>query len=1130
MRKNLVKVTVLISMILASSMTHANENMLPNEVRNVQTTQQESIKVTGVVTSGTDGEPLIGVSITIKGAKIGTTTNFDGEYTINATSPDDVLVFSYVGFEKKDIKVGNKTTHNVVLQEDLQMFDEVVVVGYGVQSKLNMTGAVSTVGAGKLENRATPNLSTSLNGLATGVNISQSSGNPGSEGISFTIRGKGSFNDSAPMVLVDGVSASMNDINPDDVESITFLKDGASAAIYGSRAANGVILITTKKGMGDTTPRVTYNNIFASQKPVTDWKLMSNMPDWMSWHNQAQINSNPATTSLWYNQNTIDAWAKANENPNAISEYGIPNWLAFPNTDWATFIFKPSFFQRHNISVTGGGKTSNYLMSLGYQNNPGTLENTKQERFNIRVNAETLIADRVRVGTQTYATKTRKDPGSTSMTYLLQVIPGIYPKYDGKYGFGEDPSMDGRNNILTNVASTGGLNESTTINTTWFINANLGKGFGAEAKVNYRDIFANNKQFSRNIPMYRFRESLEVPIDKGTLLDNADLYRSSSQTYSYLLDFIGTYNNTFGDHNINSIFGYEQAYWQSSGFNATRRGMIDWELTDITSGTEMRSVGGSAEVNYAMISYFGRINYAYKSRYLFEANFRGDASSRFAPHHRWGWFPSFSAAWRMSDEAFFEPVKNVLNDFKIRASWGKLGNVASSYYSWQALYMKTNGVLGNAVSPGLAVSQSSNDKLSWESVATTDFGFDAYLIERRLNVEFDVYQRKTSNILDTPPIPLTMGNLAATWVNSGTMVNKGTEVALNWTDNIEKFSYRVNFNATYNTNKVTKFRGALEYGPIEGEFGPFGDQTYGYSNLSKVSTGGSTLRVEGHMIDEFFLNKPYSGTETYYFADGKVDPNGGPRKGMIRTKADLLWVKAMLDAGYKFNGATVDMPTNNNGNIQGGRSGFLWYGDMIAADVNGDGNYGTTNDRVFTGKSGTPKWTFGSSISAEWKGVDFSMIWQGRLGSYSYINGRGINGNISNDIDAIPYSARWKYYQYDAVASIMDFNNYDPATDPNAFINGVWPRLLAANSVTPSTTYWLYNTSYLKLRSMQVGYTLPKNLVKKAMLERVRVFMSGENLLTIKAKDFPAVDPELGGSVIVYPISRMFSGGINITF
>jgi len=1105
----------------------------------IGTTQaQTMLTATGTVTDKSNGEPLIGASVLEKGTTNGVITDTDGNYSFKVKL-GSTIVISSIGYKSMEITAKSGAKATVQLEEDSELLDEVVVVGYGVQKKVNLTGSVAAIGSEKIANRPVMNLGQTLAGVAPGIRVTQGSGNPGSEGMSIRVRGTGSFNNSDPLVLVDGVQADMVPLNTDDVESITILKDASAAAIYGSRAANGVILVTTKKGIRDEAPKVTFTAMYAQEKPVTDLKFMSSTADFMELHNIAKMNANPTTTTPDYSESTIAEWRKADKNPNGtytnpVTKQQIPNWLAYPNTDWAQILFQPSYYQKYGVSVSGGSKTSNYLLSLGYQNNPGTLDNTGMQRFNIRANVETKIANIITFGTQTYATKEFKDPGSTDMTYLLQAWPGQTPIYNGLYGASEDPNTTNKDNILEMVARTGGRNDYQRINTTWYTNIDLPlKGLVAEAKFNYSQYNREDEHYSQNTPRYSFRESFDTPKEGIGVLDQATSYRYSYGSNSYTADLLLRYNNTFGKHDVSGFLGYEQYRSENSGFSAEKKGLIDWSVTDITSAAEMLSIDGSAKSEYAMISYFGRANYAYDGKYLLEANFRSDASSKFAPGHRGNLFPSFSIGWRVSEEPFFQPLKNAIDYLKLRASYGSLGNTVGGNYDWQALYKKVNNVFNEQVQNGLIQSSIQNYALSWEKLTTYNVGFEAAFLNQRLTTEIDLYSRKTSDILANSIIYKTMGTISAPMSNTATMTNQGIELSLGWNDKIGDFRYGISANLTYNTNKVTSFKGALNYELDESTKDIWGNGTWRYTNLADVSTGSNTRRVEEHMIDEYFLRRPYQGSGTYFNRDGTVNPKGGPKDGMIRTKADLDWVSAMLQAGYTF---------NNNLKVIGSGGSNLWYGDLIMADLNGDGKYGNDDDREFTGKSSVPKYTLGINLTAEWRGFDLSMLWSGRFGSYHYINSKGANGSIITNVgDGLPGDAWSKYYFYDAAAAhagityaadgtTLTGTTYDPAQDANASIYAKYPRLLTSGDHTPSSTFYLYNTSYLKLKSLQIGYTLPKKWIAPAKISNVRVFVSGENLLTFKSGDFPGVDPELGSSLIVYPIAKLFSGGISVTF
>ena len=1118
-----------LSLLTLAGALHANSATNVSEdtgVSAITSPQQAKLTVKGVVLDELGS--IAGANVTEMGTTNGAVTDMNGEFSLNV-APDAILSVSFIGYQRLEVPVQGRTSIEILLMEDLQALSEVVVVGYGVQKRVNLTGAVNSVGAEKIASRPAMNLSSSLAGLAPGVRVTQGRGNPGDENVSINIRGLASINASSPMILVDGVVADMTVVNPDDVESISILKDAASAAIYGSRAANGVVLVTTKRGR-QGKPTVNVSAMFAQEKAVTSMKFLSSTADFMEAHNRAVNNNTPGGTLL-YDQSTIDEWRAADANPNGmyvnpVNGNTIPNWLAYPNTDWAQEMFRPAFYHRYNLTVSGGGESSSYLLSGSYQDNPGALENTGMQRFNMRANVETKVANFLTIGTQTWATKEYKEPGSTSMNYLTQAFPGINPKYNGLYGTSEDPNMAIANNILHSVASTGGQREYTRINTTWFANADLGKGLSFETKFNYSEYQRQDATYMQDIPRYRFSEGTDKPAVGSILLDQATTSRYSYFTASHTANMILRYVATFGDHDISAFAAYEQHYEKKSGFRLTGKGILDWNVTDLNSASEMLDWGtddnkkDDAKKELGMLSYFGRVNYAYKGKYLLEANLRSDGSSRFAPGNRWGTFPSFSLGWRVSEEDFFSPLKTVVNNLKLKGSYGTLGNQVSDYYDWQSIYVKKNNVFNESIQNGVVQSQLPNYALSWEKTTTINVGFEANFMKNRLGIDFDYFTRNTTDMLVNPPQYLTIGNVTSPKSNLADMKNSGFDININWNDQIGNIRYYVGVNAAYNTNEVTKYKGELTYIADPSVLDIWGNPTMRYTNLADVSTVDREKRiVEGHMVNEFFVRQPYQGSGMHKNADGSVNPNGGPKDGMIRTKADLDWLRDMMAAGYTFNNKTIGTGAAN-----------MWYGDMIFADLNGDGKYGNDDDREFTGKSELPKWVFGLNMSAEWKGVDLSMTWSGRLGSFHYINTRAANLNILQTMgDGVPAGALDDYYSYDAIKAKED-PNYDPASDPTANHTAKYPRLLSATSTMMENTFYLYNTSYLKLKNLQVGYTLPKRWLTKANIGSMRVFMTAENLLSFTHNDFPAVDPELGGSVIVYPLARMISGGVTVSF
>lgn len=1088
-------------------------------------TQQENTKTFSGTVTDNQGEPAIGANVTVKGSSIGTITDINGKFLIEAPTGSTLLI-SYVGYTPQETKLGENTVLQIVIQEDVKLLDEIVVVGYGVQKKINLTGAVATVSGSKLESRATTNLSSALSGLSSGVTVRQGSGKPGDDGANIRIRGTGTFNSDylSPLVIVDGSEASIGSVNSEDVESISFLKDAASASIYGSRGANGVLLITTKKGKKGEKPKITYTGLLSNtQMSGKAFRFESNYAEYMEMANRWYTNTKwDAATK--YTQENIDEWRAAEKkDPNGMDNpYGVPNYLAYPKTQWVDHLFLPSTSQKHNVSATGGSETSNYLLSFGYLENPGTLENTGLNSYSGRINMESKLNKFLKVGTQTYALFQKTEPGSTSLTYMFQNTPAMTPYHDGMYGISVDNSSG--NNLLATVVSTGGSHDQTRLNTTGYAVLDILKGLTAEVRYNYQTRFNESATWSKKVDRKNFRTG---EIRLGASSSDATTYRSSTRYWNHTTTATVNYLKTVGDHDFTGLLGAESYYWNVKGFSATRTGLLDLALPDFTAAVDKLDpvLGGTPEQDYSVLSYFGRLNYAYKQRYLLEANFRRDGSSRFGPDYRWGTFPSFSAAWRLIEEEFMQGTQKILSNLKLRASWGQLGNTTSGYYEWQASYGSVNWSFDGNVYDGLRQSKIANPLLHWEAVTSTDIGLEAGFLNNRLTLEADYYSRTTKGILASPSVYLTMGTIGAPTTNTSDMRNRGLEFTLNWSDKIRNFQYNVSANFTYNRNTIVKYKGQFKEG-WETDAG--GNRVWLTNRGDVADISGNTIRVEGHPFDEYYIWERHQGNGNLYLPDGMTpDPNGGPRDGMIRTKADLEWVKAML-AYTDANGKKV----YNFNNQSVGQNGGLWYGEMIYADLNGDGMYGTNdNDRFFSGKSSIPKYSFGLNISAYWKGFDLNMTWAGNAGMYYHIYERGFNNMSSaswQEGTIVALNARNIYYYSDPREAATN-PDYDPATDPKANVNAPYLRIGNVSAAHRNNTSELYNASYVKLKTLQLGYTFPKAWTSKAYINNLRLFVSGENLLTITG--FPGVDPEMGGNGFTsYPIPQMFSGGINITF
>lgn len=1052
------------------------------------------------------GEPIIGANVVVKGTTNGTITDIDGNFTLNVPA-ECTLQISYIGYNTQEVKVTSSTNNvNIKMVEDTKTLEEVVVVGYGVQKKVNLTGSVSSVDfEEQAKSRPVTNVSNALAGMSAGVQVMQGSGQPGSDGSSIRIRGIGTLNSSEPLVLIDGMEGSMDSVNPQDIESISVLKDAASSSIYGSRAAAGVILITTKKG---TTGKlnVSYSGRFSYAQPTNLIEQVTNYADYMEWINESFENIGQ---NKHFSQSTIDLWREKSLDPNGLNENGVPNYVAYPNTDWQKALFKHGIIQDHNISVNGGTDKLRVLMSAGYLDNPGLVDNTGIKKYSLRANIEAKVNKWLTVGTRTYASQQDQDPGNfdNANNYLRQTTPGLYPEWNGKYGYPEAPEESATaNSILWFLNQSDGEKQKTRFNTTLYSSISPIKGLSWDFNLNYQRYWYESRSWTNPLEKVRFSDG--TVMSPATAPSEMSTSFSNESSYNYTLENILRYNTTINkDHDLGVMAGYQEFYYKQNTNSATKKGLIDSSIHTPGSATEMVSIGGGA-TDRASRSFFGRVNYAYKSRYLFEANIRYDGHSRYDKDHRWGTFPSFSAGWRMSEEAFMEKTRNWLDNLKIRLSYGSLGNnggTSVGNYESQATYALSSYPFGGILNSGLAISALANPLLEWETSSMTNFGIDLNAFQNRLSFTFDAFYRKTTGILFTPSIPLTVGNKTAPRKNIAEMSTKGVELSLGWQDKIGEVNYSISGNFSYTPNKVDYYKGKLEKTWVEDENG---NRYWTYSNLGDVasSTGSVNPIIEGHMKNEYFLMNPYKGSGKGFEADGI---HGGPADGMIRTEQDMEWVKAMIANGYSF---------RPNSSVAKNK---IWYGDYVYADLNGDGIYGGSEDREFQNVSSDPKYTFGLQMAASWKNFDISMNWAGQAGFKLYwAPSTGYNSPTTRVGVALGKDIAEDHYFY----------NPENPEDPRTNINATYGRLVASESGyqnTATSSLYLFNDNYLKLKNLTFGYTFPTAMVQKANISNLRLYMSIENVFSIDK--YPGQDPELGASP-KYTSVRQFAFGVNLSF
>ena len=870
-----------------------------------------------------NGDPVIGASVNVKGnSELAVVTDLDGNFSLAGVPAGATLEISYVGYQPREVAVADgKTMYSITLRPRASQLEEVVVVGYGAQRRVDLTGSVATIGADALADRPVTNATNALAGLAPGLTVTNSGGNtPGYESQTIRVRGMGTLNDAAPLVVVDGMTGiAISDLNPQDIESISVLKDAASSAIYGSRAANGVILITTKHGT-ESAPRLTYSGNEAFETVAKRLNLVTDYADFMEIQNAALIMNGQAPR---FSQGKIDEWRNdAGRNP-----------TVYPNTDWQDHIYRnPSVVQNHNIGITGGGRRVRYNVSLGYVNNPGIIYYTDYSRYQLRSNLDVNIKPWLTVGTNLFGYVDSNNPSSENAAAggdvifgsgAFNTVPGmtLYDPATGLYGGIQNPEEE-------NVSNFNPYRRQWFYKTEFPTKTRRGvaklyarvqpvKGLTVQGSYTYNYWTRRVEQHLTDRDLYRFTADGPVLLREGVVrtyirrYNYANTYRSSDITASY------SFNISKLEGSV--LAGASQEYNKYENEQFLKYDLIDDQLTSIDAAATNGPIGGNF-TEWSMRSYFGRLNLNWDNKYLLEANLRADGSSKFAPGERWGYFPSVSAGWRLSEERFMRGASSWLNNLKIRASYGSLGNNATtSYYMYQSLFATANYILNGNIAGGFAQTVLSNPKLSWEKTYMTNVGVDFSMLNSRLSGSIEAYSKDTKGILISLPAPLEHGTATVPNQNAGEVNNKGLEVDLHWADRIGRVNYNVGFNLGFVNNKVTKFQGDVS------------------------SINGVYKIQEGRPINQLYVVT--------------VDR-------IVRDQADLDYVQSLVDANPAYF-ATFQRPE---------------LGDFLYADANGDGVL-DNDDRVEIGYGALPRLTYGLNLGAEWNGFDFAMFLQG-VGDY----------------------------------------------------------------------------------------------------------------------------------------------------
>jgi TonB-linked SusC/RagA family outer membrane protein len=989
------------------------------------------VKVTGVVKASDNGQTLPGVSVRIKGTAIGVSTNVDGRFSIEVPR-DSVLTFSFIGYNTQDVKIDGKTVVNVTLVSSSKALNEVVVVGYGTQKKATLTGAVTGVTSAQLDDRPVTGLTNALEGTMAGVTIISNNGQPGRDEGSINIRGIGTLNNTDPMIVIDGVISDvydMNNVNAEDVDNISVLKDAASASIYGSRAAHGVIVITTKKGKKGTAV-ITYSDYFGKQKP-TD--LPDYLPSWQaaSLYNQALINEGRAAV---YTPAQIETFKDGSDPIN------------YPNTNWLGMFYSGSGFeQNHYVGVNGGTDNTQYAASIGYFDQDGITQKTNSQRYTTRLNLTTKLNDKLSFHAdiaytfQPFTEPQASYPGVPAFSQVIRQINRISPIIPYKYANGDYGHIsDGNPLAWMNSPS---FNDQNTYNLQGIIGADweIVKGLHFEPSLAYKLDQNQNNNFVSSIQYYNPDGSLS---GQANISNASDLYSSLTiVTPQAILD----YGLNLGDNHFKALAGYSQEFDGYYTLSAFRQGFQNNSLSDLTAAPPTGQTGTQDSYQIGLQSFFGRVNYDYKGKYLLEGDLRDDGSSRFAPSQRWGLFPGGSAGWRASEEDFFTPLKPIVQDLKLRASWGKLGNqnIGAVYPYIPTVSTGQNYQFGGVVDGGVAPVNGTNAAVTWETTTETNLGLDAGFLNSKLTLTADYFIKNTTGILSNIPVGATYG-LAAPVVNASSVQDKGWELALAYHNKAGAFTYGVSGNVSFVSNVVTSL-------------GPSPSPEINGAYITKV----------GLPINSFW---------------------GYQATGIFQNQAQVN------------SHATQNL---------GGPTG---PGDLIYKDENGDGVI-NGNDKVYLG-SNFPKTTFGLTLNLGWNHFDLTGFFQGAANVQNIITGAelGQNGNAVGK----------------PTAALL--NSWTPS-NPNADFPRLWINYSQNDPGANPSSFWVRNASYVRLKNLQLGYNLPKRLTDALHIQKLRIYYSGQNILTF-TKFYSWVDPEApsGESGYDYPQVKINSIGLNVTF
>jgi len=996
--------------------------------------------IKGTVTD-TNDQLMIGVNVLEKGTSNGTITDFDGNYSLSV-STSATIVYSYIGYGTIEVNVGDQSTINVSLIEEAGSLDEIVLVGYGSQKRKNVTGAVSVVDIGDMQKITTSNASVALQGKVSGVNVVQSNADPGA-GADIRIRGIGTLGNHYPLIIIDGVPTDrngMNSIDPKDIKSLSVLKDAASAAIYGSRAANGVIIIKTNRGTGakDKT-QVNFRSYITTGSKEKEFGFIDDSSDYINVVKQAADNSGDTYPPF------VSAWE---DNP---SQFG--------NTNWEDSLFRNASTKKYELSVARQGDDYNFIVSAAHKNQKGIRINSDDKQHSFRVNSDFKIGKRIKIGESFgYTSNTGQQHYQSHFFFNLVAMSPLHKIYDEatQSGYGSGLNEYGFKEA-TNLIRGYEMDDDNYNRRNMLISAYAEIEIIDNLKYTFR-ISQNEYRNTVNefFPTYYTDDINNNPVNSGSESFGVNRHRVISNILSY--------NYETGNHNIDALIGTSREERKTKWSYESGQNSPSNDINNLGGFTENMNVDGF-ETGNQLESIFGRLSYSYADKYLVQVNVRRDGSSRFPEENRYGTFPSISLGYRLSEESFFN--SSIINDLKIRGSYGVLGSQEVGDYSYIPTIVSnrtgyTNYPFGLGTASGARQISFPSVGLKWEETKSTDIGIDMRLFDSKLLIEADYYIKDVEDILFQVPIPLSSGSAGSPAVNAASITNKGFEIMAGWRESSRDFKYDFNLTYSTNQNKVNK----LGFGDeaITG-----GEVHWSMNDVTRTEVGSS--------LGEFYL----------YSTDG------------------LFQSAAEIDQ-YRNSQGDLIMPDAQPG-------------DVKIADVNGDGQL-NNEDKSFMGNS-LPKAELGFTFNSSYKQFDFN------LSTYAALGRKKVNGG------------KWLSYRTDdSHAFHKDLLNAWTPENTNTSV----PRLVTSPSHWNVLEHdlWLEDASYFRLSHIEVGYSLPANILEKAQIESLRFYGGVDNLFTITK--YTGWDPGVTGGTgssngfdsgvdrNPYPVARQFVIGLQLTF